>query len=152
MTVSKIFTTDKEADLWIKMNSEKLEELEFTKLNLKNFGTLILYKTKNLKDENQMMQEIFRSIPPNIIRDGIPCYEGSANEIARDLDLPAKMVLSNLREMRDTNVKWVKYSRTSDIEPKVKTGGVCYWRIELKDHKSKVVKPAKLGKLTFNKR
>ena len=139
MTVVKTFTTDKEADLWIKMNSKKLKELEFTKINLKNFGTAVFYKTKNLEKDDIL--NMLKELEPNEVREGQHVHEGTAKEIAGELDMDSSKVMAFLRANRKHDC--IDYSGDGEIKPQVNRRKSMYWRIALEQPKKK---------LTFNKR
>ena len=104
---------------------------------------IVVWEVGDPTEDIQALEDLLTSLPLTNVRDGLPCFEGSSSEIATHLKIKSSTALKHLRQLRDLGSDKVFYSRTADIHPTVKTGGVFYWRIVLGDKYGKTPKPDK---------
>lgn len=113
----------------------------------KQWGFVVCWESKDVEDEIGDFKELIKGLPMTNIRGNQICFEGTANDIARLLGLNSTHTMRCLRTIRDSANPVVFYSRTSEIEPTVKTGGVFYWRVILGEHQ-----PTTKTKISFKKK
>ena len=98
---------------------------------------IVIWEVDNPAENVEALEDLLTSLPLTNVRDGLPCFEGSSSEIATHLKIKSSVALRHLRQLRDLGSDKVFYSRTADIHPTVKAGGIFYWRIILGDEYGK---------------